>query len=94
MLFSMTTGPAKPSMFQTIMRAEHQRPQPPAERVNLRPVVLVGSGMWTIALITLVIIAVREGSGLTTGIGICIAGIALGVLALLWERRHRSRYLK
>ncbi len=57
--------------------------------VDLRQVALIGIGLWAIALAT---IGVLAAFGVDTGNGavVCVTGVALGGIGLLWERRHRT----
>lgn len=57
-------------------------------RLDLRKVFLVGIALWAVALVVTVVLAVT-GQVDARMPWICAAGIALGGLALLWERRHR-----
>ncbi len=55
--------------------------------IDLRKVVWGGIAAWVVAL---VVVGSLTITGATTGRGvwICLVGIALGLWALLWERRH------
>ena len=59
-------------------------------QVDLRRVFWVGIALWTAALAVVGALAL---TGAETGraVWICLAGFALGFLALDWERRHRDR---
>lgn len=59
-------------------------------RLDLRRVFLAGIAAWTVALAVTGVLAVAGQVGARMP-WICAAGIALGGLALLWERRHRGR---
>lgn len=58
--------------------------------VDLRLVFWAGVGLWALALAVVGALAL---AGAETGRAgwICLAGFALGFLALDWERRHRDR---
>nr|WP_297426284.1 DUF2530 domain-containing protein [uncultured Actinotalea sp.] len=58
--------------------------------LDLRRVFLAGIAAWTLALAVTGALAAAGQVG-TRMPWICAAGIALGGLALLWERRHRDR---
>jgi hypothetical protein len=61
-------------------------PSPPVE-VDLARVVRVGMALWLVGLVVTLVLAI----GGTTGwvpFAVCATGLALGVLALLWARRH------
>jgi len=63
-------------------------------RVNPVTMVLVGMGVWLLALVVLVI-ADLAGHDLRYGIHICLAGLGFGVAALAWavpvHRRNTAR---
>jgi hypothetical protein len=78
-----------PSILTVLTRPERRRPGPPPLRVDLRPVLLTGIGLWTVALVvSLVLLALGHDTGQTALT--CAAGIALGGLGLLWDLRHRK----
>ena len=56
--------------------------------LDLRKVFLRGIALWVVALVVAVVLAVAGQIGPRIP-WICAAGVALGGLALLWERRHR-----
>jgi hypothetical protein len=58
--------------------------------LDLRRVFLGGIAAWTVALVVTGVLA-ATGQVDARMPWISAAGIALGGLALLWERRHRSR---
>ncbi|WP_242496494.1 DUF2530 domain-containing protein [Xylanimonas protaetiae] len=70
------------------MRPETRRPTPPPQRVDLRRIVLVGIAAWLVALVVAVVLLATGTQG-WQWVAICGAGIALGGLGLLWDRRHR-----
>lgn len=58
--------------------------------IDLARVILAGIALWAVALLVsagLTLAGVLHGRA----VPICAAGIALGLLALLWERRRRRR---
>lgn len=57
-------------------------------RLDLRRVLLAGIGLWTLALVITVVLAL---TGRTDAVpaAVCGTGIALGGAGLLWERRNR-----
>lgn len=80
-----------PPLVSLLLHPEQRRPGPPPLRVDLRRVILVGLAAWTVALVVALVLLVagaRDGEG----VAVCLAGIALGGLGLVWERRHRREY--
>lgn len=72
-----------------LLHPEHRRPTPPPVEVDLRRVLLLGIIAWSVALVVSSVLALV---GLPTDdvVGVCVAGLALGGLGLLWARRHRD----
>jgi hypothetical protein len=60
-------------------------------RLDLRRVFLVGIALWFVALVVTAMLA-AAGQVDARMPWICAAGMALGGLALLWERRHRPTH--
>jgi hypothetical protein len=58
--------------------------------LDLRKVFLAGIALWAVALVVTGVLAATGQIGPRMP-WICAAGIALGGLALLWERRNRRR---
>jgi hypothetical protein len=80
-----------PSLVDLLLHPEQRRPSPPPLKVDLRRVMLAGIAVWAVALVgALVLLATGAQDG--TGVAVCGAGLALGGLGLLWERRNRRRY--
>jgi len=78
-------------MMSLLIHPERRRPNPPALRVDLRPVILVGIGLWTTALLVSLVLLVLDRATYEPA-ATCAAGIALGLVGLVWERRHRNGY--
>jgi hypothetical protein len=81
-----------PSMSDAVLHPERRGPQPAAERVDLRPPILIGMAAWAVALVVAVVL---QATGAVTGgdlVWTTAAGLALGVVGLAWERRNRLRY--
>jgi hypothetical protein len=74
-----------PAVLEVILRADRRRPDPPVVRVDLRRVILVGIGAWLVALAVTTVLWFA-GTVTTTPVWSCVAGTALGLLALAWER--------
>lgn len=58
-------------------------------RLDLRRVLLVGIGLWALALVITVVLALTDRTDAVPA-AVCGTGIALGGAGLLWERRNRS----
>ncbi|EYR62640.1 hypothetical protein N866_06715 [Actinotalea ferrariae CF5-4] len=58
--------------------------------LDLRKVFLGGIALWTVALVVSLVLVATGQVGVRIP-WICAAGVALGGLALLWERRNRAR---
>nr|WP_216645509.1 DUF2530 domain-containing protein [Isoptericola halotolerans] len=72
-----------------LLHPERRRPTPPPERVDLRRVILLGIIVWSVVLVALSVLALA-GQPTDDAVGVCLAGVALGGLGLLWARRHRD----
>jgi hypothetical protein len=80
-----------PSLVDVLLHPEQRRPGPPPLKVDLRRVLLAGIAAWAVALVVgfvLLVMGVQDGAS----VAVCGAGLALGGLGLLWERRNRRRY--
>ncbi|WP_227748714.1 DUF2530 domain-containing protein [Oerskovia douganii] len=78
-------------MLSLLIHPERRRPNAPALRVDLRPVILVGMSLWAVGLVAAVVLLALDRATFELP-ATCAAGIALGVVALGWERRNRSEY--
>ena len=56
----------------------------------MRRVILTGLALWTVGLVVTVVLW-RAGTITSTPVWSCVAGMALGVFGLVWERGHRGR---
>jgi hypothetical protein len=77
-----------PSVLEILLHPDRRRPDPAPVRADLRHVILGGMVLWALAA------GVTGGlwaAGLVAAnvLWTCVAGVALGVVGLLWDRRHR-----
>lgn len=77
-----------PSVLSMALRPERRRPSPAPLAVDLRRVVLAGMGIWAVALVVCLLLW-WLGDAPVVSLAVCGAGLALGVLGLDWDRRHR-----
>lgn len=59
--------------------------------LDLRKVIVAGIVTWLLALGVLLALTAADGREIGRGVAICVSGVALGLLGLVWERRHRRR---
>lgn len=64
------------------------RTAPPPVAVDLQRVMLVGTGVWVLALLVATVLALT-GDVEWDAVGVCAVGAALGLLGADWARRHR-----
>jgi hypothetical protein len=70
-------------------RSADRRPDPPSLPTNDRTTVLVGIGLWLLALVvTLVMRGRLDDDGRTWWIWTAVTGVALGLAGLVYLRRH------
>jgi Protein of unknown function (DUF2530) len=74
-----------PPVLEVILFADRRRPDPPPVRVDMRRVFVVGIVAWLVALVVMGVLW-RAGAIGTTPLWSCVAGLALGVAGLAWER--------
>ncbi|GAA2726475.1 DUF2530 domain-containing protein [Cellulomonas aerilata] len=74
-----------PAVLEVILRADRRRPDPPVVRVDMRRVILAGIAAWVVALVVTAVLWRLEMVS-STPVWSCVAGTALGVLGLGWER--------
>lgn len=77
-----------PPVVEVILRPDRRRPDPPPVDVDMRKVFLVGLALWVVALVVAVVLWL-VGVVTTTPVWSCMAGVALGLVGLGWERVHR-----
>ncbi|ARU50731.1 DUF2530 domain-containing protein [Cellulosimicrobium cellulans] len=80
-----------PSFVTLLLHPDRRRPDPGPWRVDLRVVILVGMGLWTVALVVCTVLLVT-GTIAPRAVATCGVGLVLGLLGLVWERRNRTRY--
>ncbi len=80
-----------PSFVTLLLRPDRRRPDPAPRRVDLRVVILVGMGLWTLALVVSTVLLVTGVLG-PRAVATCGAGLVLGLLGLVWEHRNRASY--
>ena len=77
-----------PAVLEVILRPDRRRADPPPVEVDMRRVFAAGIGIWAAALVVCIVLW-RTGVSGTVPVWSCVAGLALGVIGLVWERRHR-----
>lgn len=77
--------------FAPIIDPSVRRPAPKPVRVDLRTVFLVGTGLWTLALVVCLILGALAFD-VETARTICASGVVVGVLMLIWEHFDRWDY--
>jgi hypothetical protein len=77
-----------PPVLEVILRPDRRRPDPPAVDVDMRRVFLVGLGLWLAGLAVAAVLW-RTGVISSTPVWSCLAGAALGLVGLAWDRVHR-----
>ncbi|WP_421742092.1 DUF2530 domain-containing protein [Cellulomonas sp.] len=76
-----------PSPFSTLLHPT--RTTPPPVDIDLGRVVLAGTGVWALALLVTVVLALT-GEVVWDIVWVCATGVVLGFVGLLWARRHRT----
>lgn len=77
--------------FAAILNPEVRKPAPKPVRVDLRKTFLIGSALWSLALI-ICIILVTLGIDAQRYLIMCAAGLIIGVMMLIWEHFDRWDY--
>jgi hypothetical protein len=80
-----------PSFVTLLVHPDLRRPEPAPRRVDLRVTILAGMALWTIALVVSAVLLATGVLG-PRAVATCGAGLALGLLGLVWERGHRDGY--
>jgi hypothetical protein len=77
-----------PSSLSTLMHP--RRTPPPPVPVDLGRVMLIGTAVWLVAFVVLVVLAATgEASWLPAWV--CVTGAVLGLLGTAWARRNARR---
>jgi hypothetical protein len=72
-------------------------PELPKRLTDLTPVVMIGTGVWGVALVVLFVIQLSSGGAPTTWLWTCLAGFVLGFMGLAiiaWQRAASRRGAK
>lgn len=77
-----------PTIRTLLAHPEERRPSPPAPRADLFRVFGAGIGVFAVGLVVTLVLHLTGRDSLES-MGICGTGMVLGVLGLLWARRHR-----
>jgi hypothetical protein len=75
-----------PSPFATLLHPARTTPPPVA--IDLERVVLVGTGIWVLALLVTAVLAFT-GEVEWDIVWVCATGAVLGLIGADWARRHR-----
>lgn len=74
------------------VRDSDRRPDPAPVKTDARKVLVVGVALWVIALaVMLFLLQPLQEQNLMWMLWTCVAGLALGVIGLLYLLRRRSR---
>lgn len=76
------------SVIELILHPSRRRPDPAPLAVDLTKVFLVGLGAWVVALVV-TWFRWRSGDVASTSVWTCVAGVVLGLVALVWARTTR-----
>lgn len=79
-----------PSFIHLALRPESRKPAPDPVPVSMRPVFLVGIGVWLAALVAAAVLWRTDAAG-PHGVWTCVVGALLGVAGLGWTRRRPGR---
>ncbi|NMR21022.1 DUF2530 domain-containing protein [Cellulomonas fimi] len=82
-----------PSVLDLVLHPDRRRPDPAPVRVDLRIVFSAGLAAWVVALVVTWALARGDGNGPTEAVWTCVAGVGLGVVALVWEHYRRPEDL-
>ncbi|MCH4161269.1 MAG: DUF2530 domain-containing protein [Bifidobacterium sp.] len=74
-----------------IFQPETRRPSPKPIQVDLRKVFVVGTSLWSLALIITVCLWLAGIEPLGPAL-VCASGVIIGLMLLIWERINRKEY--
>ena len=77
--------------FAPLIDPAVRKPAPKPVRVDLRKVFAIGTGLWIVALIV-VLILLAVGYSVMPLVIMCVAGVIIGSLLLVWEYFDRWDY--
>ncbi|GII97646.1 uncharacterized protein DUF2530 [Sediminihabitans luteus] len=80
----------RPGVIALLTHPELRRPLPPPLEVDLRRVILLGILAFAVAGVVCGVLAATGTTG-ARGVAVCVVGVALGGLGLLWVRRRGQR---
>ncbi|MCH4209590.1 DUF2530 domain-containing protein [Bifidobacterium sp.] len=75
-----------------IINPDVRKSSPQPAQVDLRKVFLIGTGLWVLATAICAILMLVFDFAILKLLIICAAGIATGIVLLLWERFDRRNY--
>ncbi|MBO5633226.1 MAG: DUF2530 domain-containing protein [Aeriscardovia sp.] len=77
-----------------IFDPEKRREGPKPARVDLKRVFNLGLLVWCIATVIVLLCSYFKGALLLTSLGVCLSGLLVGCMLLVWEHFNRSHYMK
>lgn len=77
--------------FAPIIDPAARKPAPKPVRVDLRIVFSLGTGLWAVALIVFIVLGTM-GYKVTEACIVCVSGVIIGLLLLVWEHFDRWDY--
>lgn len=76
-----------PSLLELVLHPDRRKPAPEPVPVSLAPAFVVGSALWLVALVVMVL---WPGFDVTPIVlATCLMGVVLGGLGVVWARRQR-----
>ena len=75
-----------PSLIELVLHPDRRKPAPEPVPVSLVPAFVVGSALWLVALLVLLVWPCVEVTPAV--VATCLMGAVLGGLGLLWARRR------